>query len=70
MKKLFMVPIIVILALMLCSSGVVYAQEAETTLPDPGTTPDSPFYFMDKWGKQISLAFTFNAQRKGEKALR
>lgn len=70
MRKLFMVPLIAILALMLCSSGVVYAQEADVTLPDPGTTPDSPFYFMDKWGKSISLAFTSNAQSKAEKALR
>ncbi|MFC2006968.1 DUF5667 domain-containing protein [Chloroflexota bacterium] len=70
MKRIFMVPIIAILALMLCSSGVAYAQEAEATLPDPGTTPDSPFYFMDQWGKSISLAFTVNAQRKAEKALR
>jgi len=69
MKKLFMVLIIAILALMFCFSGGVYAQEAEATLPDPGTTPDSPFYFMDKWGKQISLFFTFNAEDKAQKAL-
>ena len=25
---------------------------------------------MDKWGKQISLAFTFNAESKVQKALR
>lgn len=70
MRKLFMVPLIAILALMFCFNGVAYAQEADVTLPDPGTTPDSPFYFMDKWGKSISLAFTFNAQSKAEKALR
>ncbi|MFC1953615.1 DUF5667 domain-containing protein [Chloroflexota bacterium] len=70
MKKLFMVPLIMILALTFCFGGIAYAQEAEAILPDPGTTPDSPFYFMDKWGKQISLAFTFNAEKKAEKALR
>ncbi|MFC1874421.1 DUF5667 domain-containing protein [Chloroflexota bacterium] len=70
MKKLFMVPITAILALTFCFGGVAYAQEAEATLPDPGTTPDSPFYFMDQWGKSISLAFTFNAQGKVEKSLR
>lgn len=70
MKKFLMVSIIAILALTFCFSGVVYAQEAEATLPDPGTTPDSPFYFMDKWGKQISLFFTFNAGDKAQKALR
>jgi hypothetical protein len=55
---------------MLCFSGVAYAQEDEATLSDPGTTPDSPFYFMDKWGKQLSLMFTFNAGEKADKALR
>ncbi len=70
MKRFLMVPIIAILALTFCFSGVAYAQEAEATLPDPGTTPDSPFYFIDKWGKQISLMFTFNAGSKAEKALR
>ena len=69
MKRFFMVPIITILAITFCFGGVAYAQEAEATLPDPGTTPDSPFYFMDKWGKQISLAFTFNAGEKAQKAL-
>ncbi|MFC1913421.1 DUF5667 domain-containing protein [Chloroflexota bacterium] len=70
MKKLFMVPLTAILALMFCFSGIAYAQEAETTLPDPGITPDSPFYFMDKWGKSLSMAFTFNAEEKAQKALR
>jgi hypothetical protein len=70
MKRLLIVPTIAILALMLCLSGVAYAQETETTLPDPGTTPDSPFYFMDKWGKQLSLMFTLNAGEKTDKALR
>jgi hypothetical protein len=70
MKRFFMVPLIAILALTFCFGGVAYAQEAETTLPDPGTTPDSPFYFMDKWGKSLSLMFTFNVENKAQKALR
>jgi hypothetical protein len=70
MKKLFAVPIVTVLALMLCFSGVVHAQESETMLPDPGITPDSPFYFLDGWGKQISLAFTFRAESRVQKALR
>jgi len=69
MKKFIMVPIIAILALMFCFGGVAYAQEAEA-LPDPGIMPDSPFYFVDKWGKQISLIFTFNAENKVQKALK
>ncbi len=69
MKRFIMVPLISILALMFCFGGVAYAQEGEA-LPDPGITPDSPFYFADKWGKQISLMFTFNAENKAQKALR
>jgi hypothetical protein len=48
--------------------GAVYAQDEE--LPDPGITPDSPFYFLDRWGKNISLFFTFGAEAKAKKALR
>lgn len=69
MKKFLMVPFIAILVLIFCSGGVVNAQEIDETLPDPGTTPDSPFYFMDKWSKHISLAFTFNTAKKLEKVL-
>jgi hypothetical protein len=48
--------------------GTVYAQDEE--LPDPGITPDSPFYFLDKWGKNITMFFTFGAEAKAKKALR
>jgi hypothetical protein len=47
--------------------GAVYAQDEE--LPDPGITPDSPFYFLDKLGKNISMFFTFGADAKARKAL-
>jgi hypothetical protein len=70
MMKFLTVSLITMLALSFCLGGVAYAQEAEdTTLPEPGITPDSPFYFMDKWGKGISLAFTFNAAERARKAL-
>lgn len=69
MKKLVVVLLVNILALTLFSGGVAYAQE-DTELPDPGITPDSPFYFADKWAKQLSLIFTFREEAKVEKALR
>ena len=69
MKRFIMVPLISILALIFCFGGVAYAQEGEA-LPDPGITPDSPFYFADKWGKQISLMFTFKAENKVQRALK
>jgi parvulin-like peptidyl-prolyl isomerase len=50
------------------SYGVkVFAQEAE--LPNPGLTPDSPFYFLDTLGEKIGMFFAFSAEKKAEKAL-
>lgn len=48
-------------------SSPVYAQEDQ--LPDPGITPDSPFYFLDNWGKSFGLFFAFGPEAKAEKAL-
>ena len=48
--------------------GAAYAQNEE--LPDPGITPDSPFYFFDTWGKNINMFFTFGPEAKAKKALR
>ncbi len=47
--------------------GAAYAQDEE--LPDPGLTPDSPFYFLDKWGKGIGMFFAFGSEAKAKKAL-
>jgi hypothetical protein len=47
--------------------GAAYAQDEE--LPAPGITPDSPFYFFDTWGKNISMFFTFGPEAKAKKAL-
>jgi hypothetical protein len=68
MKKLFFIPIICILALTFCLGGTAYAQK-ERALPDAGITPDSPFYFADKWSKQLTLIFTFKAENKVNKSL-
>ena len=46
----------------------VLAQDIE--LPDPGLTPDSPFYFFDTLWEKINLVFTFNPEKKIEKSLR
>ena len=68
MKKLTTI-LFCTLVLTLCSGGAAYAQ-GDMGLPDPGITPDSPFYFADKWAKQLSLMFTFREEAKVEKALR
>lgn len=36
---------------------------------EAGLTPDSPFYFMDRWGEGLSLAFTLNDEGKAVKHL-
>ena len=63
---------LILLSTMIISSlflgGTAYAQEEEE-LPDPGITPDSPFYFLDNWGKQIGLLLAFGPEAKAQKAL-
>ncbi len=69
MKKSGLLMLVLALVMVFAIPTGVFAAEAES-LPDPGTTPDSPFYFADKWGKQISLMFTFKTENKVQKALR
>jgi Domain of unknown function (DUF5667) len=47
--------------------GTVAAQDEE--LPNPGITPDSPFYFLDKFTKSVGMFFTFGDEAKANKAL-
>lgn len=61
MKKIIL-PII-ILSLFL-STGVL-AQETE--LPEPGLTPDSPFYFLETIAEGIGTFFTFGDLKKAER---
>lgn len=49
--------------------SVASAQVASSTLPDPGTLPDSPLYFLKGWKENIQLFFTFNAEKKAEQYL-
>jgi hypothetical protein len=64
--RMFLISCLLVTTLF-CSSAV-FAQDDE--LPDPGITPDSPFYFLDKLGKNISMFFTFGEEAKANKALR
>ena len=68
--KLGKIRTILISGLLLASllvSGTAYAQDEELT--DPGITPDSPLYFIDTWGKSISMFFTFGPEAKVSKAM-
>ncbi|MFH0806428.1 MAG: DUF5667 domain-containing protein [Candidatus Brennerbacteria bacterium] len=49
--------------------SVVSAQVASSTLPDPGTLPDSPLYFLKSWKEGVQLFFTFGAEKKAEQYL-
>ncbi|MFH1714005.1 MAG: DUF5667 domain-containing protein, partial [Candidatus Nealsonbacteria bacterium] len=43
----------------------VLAQETE--LPDPGMTPDSPFYFLEIIAEEVGTFFTFGDLKKAER---
>ncbi len=43
---------------------MAFGQSATTTLPDPGLTPDSPFYFLNRVGEALQEFFTFNPEAK------
>lgn len=42
--------------------------EIQSTLPEPGLTPDSPLYFLDTLGENIDLALTRSPEAKAKKA--
>ncbi len=63
--RISMVSIVLVISLLL--GGTAYAQDEE--LPDPGITPDSPFYFLDNLGKKLGLIFAFDDEAKVKKAL-
>jgi len=67
-RRLFkLVLIFCIFLTALVSGGAALAADGD--LPDPGITPDSPFYFLDTFGKTLGMFFTFGAEAKAGKAL-
>jgi hypothetical protein len=56
-----------ILIMLIILSSISYAQSE--SLPDPGITPDSPFYFLDKFSDNLALTFTFDKTERAKKAL-
>ena len=49
------------------SSGIT---AVDLGIENPGTLPNSPFYFFKEWGRGISRAFTFGATAKAELELK
>ena len=67
LKWVLLVILIGILSILLFPWGAsVLAQE---NLPDPGTLPDSAFYFLKSWKESIQTFFTFGAENKAKQFL-
>jgi len=66
MKQIMKAISLLITSVILFSLGTgVLAQETE--LPDPGLTPDSPFYFLEIIAEEIGNFFTFGDLKKAER---
>ncbi len=63
MKKFRVILLSWVIVISLLFSGAAYAQIDEE-LPSPGITPDSPFYFADRFGEVLQEFFTFNPEAK------
>jgi len=61
MKSMKIAAVILIISLLLSSSA--FANEKEG-LPDPGITPDNPFYFIKGWVEKAQILFAFSPDEK------
>ncbi|MEK7629800.1 MAG: DUF5667 domain-containing protein, partial [Patescibacteria group bacterium] len=59
----------ILFAFLLVVPAFSFAQVSSSSLPNAGTLPDSPFYFLKTWKESIQLFFTFNAKAKAEQYL-
>ena len=64
MKKRFISSTIALVALFVFASGTALAQSPQVTLPSAGLTPESNFYFLDKFGEALREFFAFNPEGK------
>lgn len=71
MKKIFIPGTVALVALFVLGSGTVQAQATLPNaglpaegLPKAGLTPESPFYFLDKFGETLRDFLTFNPEAK------
>jgi cellobiose-specific phosphotransferase system component IIA len=67
------IPILITLVFLFSLGTGILAQETElpaksqVELPDPGLTPDSPFYFLETIAEDIVTFFTFGDLKKAER---
>ena len=64
MKKSFITTVVLMASLLVFTGGTVFAQNQQVALPSAGLTPESPFYFFDKFGEAMRSFFTFNPEGK------
>jgi hypothetical protein len=64
LKKFRTILISCLIITSLLFGGTAYAQDEELELPDPGITPDSPFYALDMFFEGVQEFFTFDPQAK------
>jgi len=63
MKKTFISATVAITAFFVFTGSAVFAHN-EAVLPNAGLTPESPFYFLDKFGEAVRSFLTFNPEGK------
>ena len=63
MKKTFTSSVFALMAMFVLGGGTVFAQN-QAVLPNAGLTPESNFYFLDKFGEALREFFTFNPEGK------
>ena len=64
MKKIFISSTFALVALFVFAGGTAFAQSPQVALPSAGLTPESNFYFLDKFGEALREFFTFNPEGK------
>ena len=63
-QKYMKISIALFIALLLFNGRNVTAQDQQIILPSAGLTPESPFYFLDRFGEALRSFFTFNPEGK------
>ncbi len=60
----FLIAVFVVIASFIFIGGNVVAQDQKVVLPPAGLTPESPFYFFERWDESLQEFFTFSQEGK------
>lgn len=66
MNKLFISSAFALVAMFAFTGNAALAQSPQVNLPSAGLTPESPFYFLDRFGENLRQFFTFNPEAKAK----